>query len=106
MADTERVKVLGISGSGRHASTEWAVKLALATAESLGYVDTEFVSLANHKLVPCNGCMKCFGWQHPADAPSPHCYEHEDDTDVLLTKMGEADGILLGSPIYVVGVTS
>ena len=106
MAATDRVKVLGICGSARHASTEWAVKLALSTAESLGYVDTDFVNLGEYKLTPCTGCMKCFGWQHPADAPLPKCYESEDDTEKLFEKFLASDGVILGTPSYVLGVTS
>ena len=105
MAGTERVKILGICGSARHASTEWGVKQALAAAETLGFVDTELVNLGDYNLQPCTGCMKCFGWQHPADAPLPYCYDRNDDTDVLLGKMIESDGFVLGTPVYTLGVT-
>ncbi len=103
---SEKVKILGICGSARHASTEWGVKLSLKTAEKLGYVETEFVNLGQYKLVPCVGCMKCFGWHHPADAERPKCYELEDDTEELLTKMMESDGLIFGTPIYTLGVSS
>ncbi|MDY6974458.1 MAG: flavodoxin family protein [Thermodesulfobacteriota bacterium] len=103
---TEKLKIFGICGSARHASTEWAVKLSLETAESLGYVETEFVNLGDYNLVPCTGCMRCFGWMHPADAERPKCYEAEDDSEALLTKMMESDGIIMGTPVYTLGVTS
>ncbi|MDP6180569.1 MAG: flavodoxin family protein [Desulfatiglandales bacterium] len=106
MVQKEGVKILGVCGSARKASTHWAVKLALKTAESLGYVDTDYVSLGDCKLVPCTGCMKCFGWNQPADAEIPKCYEFEDVTELLLTKMMESDGLIVGTPVYTLGVTS
>jgi multimeric flavodoxin WrbA len=101
----EKVKILGINGSARHATTEWGVKLALEAAESLGYVETEYVCLGDYHLVPCTGCMKCFGWQHKADE-GLRCYEWNDDTQVLFEKMVEMDGLILGCPIYTLGVNS
>src|SRR3990170_3694085 len=108
MADAGRVRILGIGGSPRHASTEWAVKLALTTAESVGYADTEYIHLRDHDLRPCNGCMKCFGWQHRADAPGPKCYDakgEEDDMEYILGRMLVSDGFILGTPVYTLGVT-
>lgn len=100
-----RVKVIAICGSARHASTEWACKLALKTAEELGYVDTELIHLGDLKLVPCVGCMQCFGWQAPADA-GPKCFKFNDDTEFLNNKTMEADGVILATPIYVWGPTA
>ena len=105
MADSPRVKILGISGSHRHASTEWGVKLSLEAAEALGYVDTEFVTLGHRKMVPCTGCMKCFGWQHPAEAKTPYCYDSDDDTGEIMGKMMESDGFIIGTPVYTLGMT-
>lgn len=103
--DPNKVKILGIGGSARHATTEWGVELALKAAESLGYVETEYVSLADYNLKPCTGCMKCFGWHHPADE-GLRCYEWNDDTQVLLEKMVDMDGLVIGVPIYTLGVNS
>ena len=41
----EKVKILGIAGSPRKGNTEYLVQRALEAAESIGGVDTEFVSL-------------------------------------------------------------
>lgn len=102
----ERVKILGISGSPRReANTASMVKYCLEWAESLGYVDTEYLSLADHKLVPCTGCMKCFGYMAPADAEY-QCYESNDDIKILAPKVAECDGLLIGYPVYSGGVPS
>ncbi len=101
----KKIKILGINGSPRHASTEWATKLALEGAESVGYVETELVSLADYNLKPCTGCMKCFGWQHPADE-GLRCYEWNDDTQILMEKMLEMDGLIFGIVVYTHGINS
>ena len=79
----EKVKILGVSGSPRrNGNTATMMKFTLKAAESMDYVETEFVSLGDHKLVPCCGCMKCFGWQAPADDPYK-CYKYNDDIEIM-----------------------
>jgi multimeric flavodoxin WrbA len=102
----EKVKILGVSGSPRrNGNTATMMKFALKAAETMDYVETEFVSLGDHKLVPCCGCMKCFGWQAPADDPYK-CYKYNDDIEILAPKVAEADGMIVGFPIYAAGVPS
>jgi len=103
--NTEKVKILGINASPRHATTEYGVELALEAAEAQGYVETEYVCLGDYDLKSCSGCMKCFGWQHPADE-GLRCYEWNDDTEILMKKMVEMDGLVFGTPVYTLGVTS
>ncbi len=101
----EKVKILGINGSPRKGgNTSEMVKYSLEWAERLGYVETEYVSLADYKWYPCTGCMKCFGFMAPADDPY-QCYEFPDDgIKVLAPKIAECDGLLLAFPIYTGGV--
>jgi multimeric flavodoxin WrbA len=102
----EKVKILGISGSPRkEGNTATMVRYCLEQAETLGYVETEYLSLADCKLYPCTGCTKCFGPDAP-DAPY-QCYEHpDDDIKTIIPKMVACDGLLLGFPVYVAGVPS
>jgi len=106
MTGKEKVKIVGFNGSARKASTHWAVNMALETAAEYDYVETEQINLGDYKLIPCNGCMKCFGWQHPADAETPECYGQDDDAGKLLTKMMNSDGIIFGTPVYTLGITA
>jgi multimeric flavodoxin WrbA len=100
----EKVKILGISGSPRKdGNTAGMVKFCLEWAEKMGYVETEYLSLADYRIEQCNGCMKCFGFMAPADDPYL-CYEFDDDIKVLAPKVGECDGLLIGFPIYALGV--
>lgn len=81
------------------------VRYCLEFAETMGYVETEYLSLADCKLYPCIGCAKCFGPDAP-DAPY-RCYAHpDDDIKTIIPKMVECDGLLLGFPVYVAGVPS
>lgn len=102
----EKVKILGISGSPRKkGNTSAMVRYCLEHAEDMGYVETEYLSLADCKLYPCVGCRKCFGPDAP-DAPY-QCYMHpDDDIRTIIPKMVECDGVLLGFPVYVAGVPS
>ena len=97
----EKVKILGISGSPRKdGNTAGMVKFCLEWAEKMGYVETEYLSLADYEFKPCTGCMRCFGFMAPAD-DEYKCYDYEDDDiKVLAPKVAECDGLLLGFPIY------
>ena len=62
------------------------MKCCLGWAESMGYVETEFLSLAGHKLVPGTGCATCFGYMAPAEED----YQRDgtrDDIKVIAPKM-------------------
>jgi multimeric flavodoxin WrbA len=101
---TETVKILGISGSPRRdGNTAGMVKYCLEWAKSTGYVETEYLSLADYKLTPCIGCMKCFGYMAPAD-DEYKCYDTDDDIKVLAPKVLECDGLLIGYPVYAYGI--
>ena len=86
------VKILGISGSPRKGkNTDFLVKKALDAAGKIEGVETEFVSLADYKIAPCDGCNHCL-----KEARCPI----EDDMQFLVQKLLEADGIIIGSPVY------
>ncbi|MBW2609958.1 MAG: flavodoxin family protein [Deltaproteobacteria bacterium] len=102
----EKVKILAVSGSPRRkGNTATMMQYCLKAAEEMGNVETKFISLADYKLVPCIGCMRCFGWQAPADDPYK-CYKFNDDTEVLAPMVAEYDGLIVGFPIYAAGVPS
>lgn len=101
-----KVKILGISGSPRRdGNTASMLKYCLEWAETMGYVETEYLSLADYRITPCTGCMKCFGYMAPADEPF-RCYDSDDDMKLLSPKVQECDGLLIGYPVYAYGITS
>ncbi|MDP3947090.1 MAG: flavodoxin family protein, partial [bacterium] len=94
----EHVYILGISGSPRHGNTEILVKEALEAAQGLTGVSTEYVSLADYELKPCESCGLCFGFVKGA-TEEVICYQHQD-ADPIIKKMLKAHGIVMGSPVY------
>jgi|GEM_PF-207086 len=97
----EKVKILGISGSPRkNGNTSSMVKYTLEQAQTMGYVETEYETLADYDFKPCTGCMRCFGYNAPAD-DGYRCYDHPGDgIEILAPKVAACDGLLLGYPIY------
>ena len=63
-------------------------------------IKTEQVQLGGKKIHGCTACMKCFENQNK------RCSIDNDILNVLVTKMLEADGIIIGSPTYFANVTT
>lgn len=86
------MKMLGISGSPREGATSYAVKEALAFAQSLGDVETEFISVRGKKINFCIHCDYCV-------RKKEGCV-FEDDVAKMYPSMEAADAWLLGTPVY------
>ena len=86
------MKVIGVSGSPRKkGNTEFLIQLALDEIRKEG-IDTEIITLANKTINPCNACMAC-------KKDKNRCVI-EDDFEPMFLKMREADGLILGTPVY------
>lgn len=91
------VKIIGIIGSPRkNGNTEYLVEKALESAKEAG-ADVESFHLGKMKIEPCNACDIC---KMAGECPK------DDDINKLLSKMQEANGIIIGSPVYFGNVTS
>jgi multimeric flavodoxin WrbA len=90
------MKVIGISGSLRAKSN--TLQYVTAALEVLGQnsFETELVSLRGKEIKPCNGCYDC--------VKKGYCTIKGDDFDEILTKMRTAEGLVLGSPVYLSSV--
>jgi multimeric flavodoxin WrbA len=83
--------VLGIVGSPRKGgNTELLMKEALKVCKKES-LQTELIRLADLCIEPCNECMVC---------KKKKICPIEDDFPSLYKKMLQADGILLGSPVF------
>jgi multimeric flavodoxin WrbA len=92
----EVMKVLGIAGSLRpQSNTLYYVKTALGVIEGQG-IETELVSLEGKEIKPCTGCYDC--------TRQARCTIEGDDFDETLEKMRRAEGLILGSPVYLSSV--
>ncbi len=94
------MKVIGINGSGRKdGNTALLIKMVFKELEEEG-IETEMVQLAGSHLHGCAACYSCFrnrDWK---------CVLTSDCLNDIIRKMADADGIILGSPVYVSYVTA
>lgn len=86
------IRLLGISGSPRDGATAFAVRTALAFAESLGDVETEFISLRGKEIEFCIHCDYCV-------RKKQGCV-FKDDVVEMYPSLEAADAWLLGTPVY------
>ena len=93
------VKIVGICGSPRIESTAYAVQEALNAAKATGDVEVELITLKGKKMNACIHCNKCVRENKCT------CTLWDDDLTPLLDKVMEADGIILGSPVYAMSMT-
>jgi multimeric flavodoxin WrbA len=90
------MKVIGIAGSLRAGSnTLHYVKTGLKVLEKKG-IQSELISLRGKEIKPCNGCYDC--------VKKGYCTIKGDDFNDILDKMRTAEGIILGSPVYLSSV--
>ncbi len=90
------MKVIGVAGSLRPKSnTLEYVKTALDVFKEAG-IKTELISLRDKEIKPCTGCYDC--------VKKGCCTIEDDDFDRILDKMREAEGLVLGSPVYLSSV--
>ncbi|MFQ5711576.1 MAG: flavodoxin family protein [Candidatus Geothermarchaeales archaeon] len=94
-----QVYILGIAGSPRHGNTDVLVEETLRGAESVGDVQTGFMSLADYNIQPCIGCRRCYPDVEGATRDNL-CPGIADDAQKILEGIMEADGLILGSPVF------
>ncbi len=92
------MRIIGISGSprGENSRTMKLVNAVLGGARHRG-AETELVDIGALDIEHCIGCQVCYA--------EGECIQ-QDDLYNLWAKMLRADGIVLGSPVYISGVTA
>jgi multimeric flavodoxin WrbA len=92
------MKILGINSSprGKNSRTLKLVDAVLDGARQRG-AETELVDIGALDIQYCLGCQVCYA--------EGECVQ-EDELSDLWEKMMRADGIVLGSPVYINGVTA
>ena len=94
------MKVLGINGSPREGgNTEILIRTVFGELETAG-VETELVRIGGKPLRGCVGCRRCF------ENRDRRCVLPDDGVNGLVEKLAEADGVVLGSPVYYTDVTA
>jgi multimeric flavodoxin WrbA len=94
------MKVVAFNGSSRKDSnTAILVKTVLEELGKEG-IETEFIQLAGESVRGCIACRKCF------ERKDKRCAVDADNLNEYLAKMIEAQGIILGSPVYFTDVSA
>jgi len=89
------MKVVAFNSSPRRdGNTAILLRHVLAELEAQG-IETELVQLAGKRISGCAACLKC------AETNDNRCHGVKDDgVNDCIAAMLEADGILLGTPVY------
>jgi len=91
------MKILAINGSHRKGkNTAKMLSIVLDSAKSCG-ASTELLELTDYNINFCKSCNACLA--------EPKC-SIKDDMAVIGKKLIEADGIVVGSPVYWMNVTA
>lgn len=94
------MKVIAINGSPRRdGNTAILIKEVIKVLENHG-IETELIQLGNKPVHGCTACMKC------REIQDGNCHIKNDHLNLCLQKMVEADGIIIGSPVYFADVTT
>ena len=88
------MKIIAINGSARKdGNTAILLNRVLKALETEGF-ETELIQLAGQQIQGCNACRACY------DKQNKRCIIETDKVNEYIAMMLEADGILLGSPVY------
>lgn len=92
------MKVLAINSSARKdGNTAILINRVLEGLNKEG-IETEMIQLAGQVIEPCRACWACGG--------QGNCAHHRGPFQAVFDKMKEADGILLGSPVYSANISA
>lgn len=94
------MKVVAVSGSARKGgNTAVMLRRVLGVLESQG-IKTELIELAGKKAQGCTACLKC------RELKDRQCHGRNDAINECIARIDEADGVIIGSPVYFADVTS
>lgn len=94
------MKVVAFNGSPRkNGNTAGSIKIVLAELKKEG-IETELVQLGGNRVSGCIDCGYCKAHRDLI------CAVKDDIINECIAKMAEADGIIIGSPVYFGNVTT
>ncbi len=92
------MKVIGINGSSRKDGNTAIIIGKVFDELNKKDIETELIQLADYEIQPCLGCFACKG--------RGNCVFTKDGFAEIFSRMAEADGIILGSPVYSADVSA
>jgi multimeric flavodoxin WrbA len=94
------MKVVAFNGSPRrNGNTKTLIDSVFSVLEKEG-IETEMIQLGNKLVHGCTACGKC------KEIQNGKCHIKNDHLNYCIEKMIEADGIIIGSPVYFADVTT
>lgn len=92
------MKVVAINSSARkNGNTAILIRTVFEELNKEG-IKTELIQLAGKVIEPCKACWACVGHSN--------CVHKKDMFQEIFEKIKDADGIILGSPVYSANVSS
>ncbi len=92
------MKVLALNGSARkNGNTSILIQRILEKLDQAG-IKTEVINLCEASIQPCKACFLCTG--------KGNCVFHTDRFREIFEKMKQADGLILGSPVYSANISA
>jgi multimeric flavodoxin WrbA len=96
----KKLKVVAFNGSPRkEGNTSILIRNIFDELENEG-IATELVQVGGRQIRGCSACMQCYENQ------DQRCVFDDDIVNDCIGKMIDADGIILGSPVYFLDVSS
>ena len=94
------MKVVAVCGSAhKRGNTTMLIEAVFVPLRAAG-IECELIELAHKDVRGCTACGKC------TDKRDGRCYGRNDDGNEVIEKLGAADGVILGSPVYFADVTA
>jgi multimeric flavodoxin WrbA len=91
------MKIIALNGSpNKKGNTYEALQIVAAELEAQG-IATETITIGDMVIQGCTGCRGC--------RTAGHCVLADQEFSDIMRKVHEADGLILGSPVYYGGIT-
>ncbi|MGM0366369.1 MAG: flavodoxin family protein [Actinomycetota bacterium] len=93
------MKVIGFNGSPhKKGNTFLAIRQVFEQLEAQG-IKTEIIQVGSEEVKPCDGCGAC------KETRDGFCIIDDDEINQYMKKAYDADGMVIGSPVYFGSVT-
>jgi len=93
------MKVLAFNGSPRSKGNTYILLKSVCDILEKNGIETEIINVGTRNIHGCIACGKC------REEGNDQCIFNDDIINECVNKIKEADGIILGSPVYFAGLT-
>lgn len=90
------MKVIAINGSPKPKGNTYTALNTVCTVLGKEGVETEIIHIGNLDIKGCIACGRC---------KEGYCVHSDEELKRIVDKIYEADGLLLGSPVYYAGIS-